>query len=261
MNTSLLHYLAGTAGSHDPAFGDSESPGPFPGEPETASVILCESQPVTAEGVRTLLATSADLRVVSLCDSLTALRDAARRSYERTGANAILLVDKAMGVEAILQLLRDLATAPQPVRVVVWGLAITEAEALRLLQAGAQGILRKTSDPALLMTCLRAVAAGQNWMEDSIFRQNFRLERYPRSELTPREQQVLELVERGLKNREIGRDLGIRPGTVKIHLKHIFEKTGVRGRYGLALTGLKEKGLLGAPQHAFGATAYSGGKR
>jgi DNA-binding CsgD family transcriptional regulator len=38
--------------------------------------------------------------------------------------------------------------------------------------------------------------------------------------------------------------LGIRPGTVKIHLKHIFEKTGVRGRYGLAISGLKERGLL-----------------
>ena len=37
-------------------------------------------------------------------------------------------------------------------------------------------------------------------------------------------------------------NLGICPGTVKIHLKHIFEKTGVRGRYGLALSGLKEKG-------------------
>jgi DNA-binding NarL/FixJ family response regulator len=62
--------------------------------------------------------------------------------------------------------------------------------------------------------------------------------------LTAREQQVLELVEHGMKNREIAKELGIRPGTVKIHLKHIFEKTGVRGRYGLALTGLKEKGVF-----------------
>ena len=37
---------------------------------------------------------------------------------------------------------------------------------------------------------------------------------------------------------------GIRTGTVKIHLKHIFEKTGIRGRYGLAISALKEKGLL-----------------
>ena len=63
-------------------------------------------------------------------------------------------------------------------------------------------------------------------------------------ELTAREQQVLELVEQGFKNKEIATELGIRPGTVKIHLKHIFEKTGVRGRYGLALSGLKDRGLV-----------------
>jgi len=65
--------------------------------------------------------------------------------------------------------------------------------------------------------------------------------------LTAREQQVLELVEQGFKNKEIATDLGIRPGTVKIHLKHIFEKTGVRGRYGLALSGLKDRGLVSIP--------------
>ena len=64
--------------------------------------------------------------------------------------------------------------------------------------------------------------------------------------LTPREVQVMELVERGYRNKDIGLSLGIRTGTVKIHLKHIFEKTGIRGRYGLALSGLKHKGLLAA---------------
>jgi DNA-binding CsgD family transcriptional regulator len=49
------------------------------------------------------------------------------------------------------------------------------------------------------------------------------------------------------ENQEIARELGIRPGTVKIHLKHIFEKTGVRGRHGLALSGLRERGALSLP--------------
>jgi len=52
------------------------------------------------------------------------------------------------------------------------------------------------------------------------------------------------LVERGLRNKEIAGSLGIQTGTVKIHLKHIFEKTGCRGRYGLALSGLRDKGQL-----------------
>jgi two-component system, NarL family, nitrate/nitrite response regulator NarL len=56
---------------------------------------------------------------------------------------------------------------------------------------------------------------------------------------------VMELVERGLKNKEIADSLGIQIGTVKIHLKHIFEKTGIRGRYGLALRGLKQRESAG----------------
>ena len=55
---------------------------------------------------------------------------------------------------------------------------------------------------------------------------------------------MLALVEQGLRNGEIARELGIRPGTVKIHLKHLYEKTGMRGRYHLALAGLRDKGLL-----------------
>jgi len=81
-------------------------------------------------------------------------------------------------------------------------------------------------------------------MEECVFHESLGAERGARSDLTAREVQVLELVEQGFKNKEIAVELGIRPGTVKIHLKHIFEKTGVRGRYGLAITGLKEKGLV-----------------
>jgi DNA-binding NarL/FixJ family response regulator len=88
------------------------------------------------------------------------------------------------------------------------------------------------------------VAAGQTWMEDSILQDQERPGGVAKSRLTAREQEIAELVEKGLKNREIARTLGIQTGTVKIHLKHIFEKTGCRGRYGLALNGLREKGYI-----------------
>ena len=81
-------------------------------------------------------------------------------------------------------------------------------------------------------------------MEDGIFGDSEKLNNPRRSQLTPREHEVAEQVEKGLRNRDIARNLGIQTGTVKIHLKHIFEKTGVRGRYGLALNGLREKGTL-----------------
>ena len=156
----------------------------------------------------------------------------------------ILLIDKSFGAHTVLSWIAELKEAGAAVSLVVWGSSVTEPEALRLLQHGVRGILRKTATEDSILACLKAVAGGSSWMEESLFRDTPRRDRYHRSELTPREKQVLELVEQGLKNREIARELGIRPGTVKIHLKHIFEKTGVRGRYGLALSGMRDRGVL-----------------
>ncbi len=213
---------------------------------EPRSVVICDTQPVTAEGIRTLLEGSVDLKSVRTSDSLAEATESIREF-----APAVVMVDKAFGIQAILEWLGDLRAArPADLTartgIVIWGVSITEAEALRFLQAGARGILRKTASVPMVVACLRTVASGRTWMEDCVFRDSGRTERYPRSELTSREQQVLELVEQGFKNKEIGQELGIRPGTVKIHLKHIFEKTGVRGRYGLALNGLKERGVVSA---------------
>jgi DNA-binding NarL/FixJ family response regulator len=203
------------------------------------TVLVAESQPITAQGVRSVLGNCEDLEFVRSVETLSGAADTLRAV-----PTDLVLVDKSFGSQALIEWLANLRNLQVTSQVVVWGSSITEPEALRLLQMGVKGILRKTADPATLVVCLRAVASGANWMEDTLFRDSSRNERYPRSELTPREQQVLELVEQGLKNKEIARELGIRPGTVKIHLKHIFEKTGVRGRYGLALTGLKERGVL-----------------
>ncbi len=157
---------------------------------------------------------------------------------------SILVVDKVFGVPTVMDWVRILSTAEKPPAVIVWGTPMSESEALRFLQAGAAGVIRKTASLTELTDCIRAVAAGGNWMESDVVRDPRLPLRTGRSALTPREVQVVDLVERGYKNKEIGESLGIRTGTVKIHLKHIFEKTGIRGRYGLAISGLKHKGLL-----------------
>jgi len=212
------------------------------------SVSICDTQPVTAEGVRTLLSKSADLRFLGATASLRQAAELVRNSQPD-----VLILDKAFGIQAVLNWLMELhpvsdalssTSAPPKTGFVVWGGSLTEGEALRFLQAGARGILRKTSDVHAVLSCLRAVAQGRSWMEDSLVRDPLRASGYARTELTGREQQVLELVEQGLKNKDVGRELGIQTGTVKIHLKHIFQKTGVRGRYGLALNGLKDRGMI-----------------
>ena len=179
----------------------------------------------------------------ALADAAKSLEEAARIVI--TSSPRIMIVDKAMGVPAVMEWVTRLSAVCPATAFIVWGSAMTESEALRYLKAGASGIIRKTADIGTVLACLEAVAVGSTWMEDGLFRGKLPLGTGDTAWTYAREQQVLELVEQGLRNKEIARELGIRPGTVKIHLKHIFEKTGVRGRYGLALSGLREKA---APQ-------------
>jgi two-component system, NarL family, nitrate/nitrite response regulator NarL len=199
-------------------------------------VVACESQPLMMEGLRTLLRDCVDLKFAGGASTI-----AAGMEVVRALRPAVVVIDKALGYQAIadwLVTLKGSGTAA-----VVWGSGIGNAEALRFVQAGVRGVVQKNSELEAVLACLRAVSEGGNWMGDTILQTSPRPAR-SRSSLTPREAQIVELVEKGLRNKEIATRLGIQTGTVKIHLKHIFEKTGCRGRYGLALSGLREKGQL-----------------
>ena len=203
------------------------------------TLAVCDPEPVAMEGLRNLMESIDGPRVVAV---ETKVADAV--SVVRHLQPSILVVDKGFGTPTVMDWLRLLSTDEKPTAVIVWGTLMSENEALRFLQAGAAGVVRKTSPLVELADCIQAVAAGGTWMENEVVRHP-RLPRLTkRSALTPRELQVVDLVERGYKNKDIGVALGISTGTVKIHLKHIFEKTGIRGRYGLAISGLKQKGLL-----------------
>jgi two-component system, NarL family, nitrate/nitrite response regulator NarL len=202
-------------------------------------VALCDTEPIAIEGLRSLLESSEELSIVATEGTLADGMDAVRELRP-----SILMVDKAFGTQPVLDCLRSVTGDPRCICVIVWGSGISEGEALRYLRAGAKGVVRKTSSLDCILSCLRAVASGGTWTDDFGPAAVERSVRFGHTPLTSREIQVMELVERGLKNKDIGLALGIQTGTVKIHLKHIFEKTGIRGRYGLALSGLKEKGLL-----------------
>ena len=205
-------------------------------------VAICDTEPIAIEGMRGMLNACPDLRLVASDTSLLGGMEMLRQHTP-----AVMIIDKSFGIHPVTDCLKRLTNSGYAIAPVVWGNNLGESEAVRMLQAGALGVVRKTASIATLLECLRAVAAGSTWMEHSMLQDPEREGRGVRSNLTARELQVVELIEQGLKNRDIAASLGIRPGTVKIHLKHIFEKTGIRGRYGLALSGLKQKGLLAMP--------------
>lgn len=206
------------------------------------SVAICDTEPIAIEGLRALLNACQDLHLVAADTSLLGGMEMLRQH-----APAVMILDRSFGIHPVTDCLQRICASGVPIAPVVWGTNLGEAEAVRMLQAGALGVLRKTASVSTLLECLRAVAGGGTWMEHGMLPDPEHEARGTRSNLTARELQVVELIEQGLKNRDIAANLGIRPGTVKIHLKHIFEKTGIRGRYGLALSGLKQKGLLAMP--------------
>ena len=208
----------------------------------TRTVALCDTEPIVIEGVRAILEPRSDLLLIGFQTSLAGGLDLVRNLKP-----SIVIVDKAFGLQALPDWITRCAIASARTAVVVWGASMRGAEAVRFMQSGARGVVRKTTDLESMLDCMVAVSAGKTWLEQSLLSDSEHLLRRDRSNLTPREQEVLDLVEQGMKNKDIASRLGIRPGTVKIHLKHIFEKTGIHGRYGLALSGLKEKGLIAAP--------------
>jgi two-component system nitrate/nitrite response regulator NarL len=209
------------------------------------AVAICDTEPIAIEGIRTLLNQCEDLHLAAAETSLLGGLEIVRQH-----APAIMILDKGFGIYAVMDCLQRLRGLGSGVAAIVWGVNLNETEALRMMQVGALGVVRKTASLEALLDCMRTVATGNTFMEESVLHEPERAARGARSNLTTRELQVVELVEQGLKNRDIGAQLGIRPGTVKIHLKHIFEKTGIRGRYGLALSGLREKGTLRPPAAA-----------
>jgi DNA-binding NarL/FixJ family response regulator len=209
------------------------------GAENVKTIVICDTEPIAIAGMQALLEDAAEMTVVAAENSLSSGIDAVRDL-----APSLLIVDKGFGSQAVLDWISGLRVSDSPTTVMVWSSALSESEAVRFLQAGASGIARKTAGLQTLLRCIISVSAGGTWMDDVLVPESPRPVRSATSPLTVRELQVMDLVERGFKNKEIAYSLGIQTGTVKIHLKHIFEKTGIRGRYGLALSGLKEKGML-----------------
>lgn len=205
------------------------------------SVFACESQPIAVEGLQRVLAECEDLEFVGSSAKPTEAMDALARVRPD-----IVLIDLAGGLIPALRLVSTLRAAASKSVPVLWVVDLPEGEAFRALQSGVRGIVRKTLPVSKLVECLREVAKGRIWMDEQQPAAEF-LHHREASRLTPREKQIVALICRGLRNKQIAENLHITPGTVKVHLMHIFEKTGLKDRLALAVRGRE---LIGAEPFA-----------
>ncbi len=189
------------------------------------------------EGLAKVLADQNEFAFVGSASSMSDALGAARELHPD-----IMLVDHSSGLKMVFQFISDVRNTWAHCQPVLWVHDLAEIDCFRALQVGARGVLKKTLPVESILDCLRGVSQGNIWIEGSVDQANTTFERRSPPRLTPREREIVAQVCAGLKNKEIAEVLSITAGTVKVHLMHIFEKTGVKDRFELAIHGRK---LLG----------------
>jgi two-component system nitrate/nitrite response regulator NarP len=157
----------------------------------------------------------------------------------------ILLLDVNMPGKSGIDILRRIRRDDPGRRVILLTAGMDDAQLVAADKLEPDGIVLKTSDPALLLQSLDAVRDGERWVDPEVAQRigavKGRASMGPN--LTPRERDLIDLVRRGMRNREIADELGVTEGTVKVYLHALFEKLQIDNRTELAM---RASDLLGA---------------
>jgi two-component system nitrate/nitrite response regulator NarL len=149
----------------------------------------------------------------------------------------VVLLD--MGLPGAAEVVRALREALPPVKVVALAIAETEEVVVACAEAGVAGYVPRDASMDDLVRTLRAVARGEleipSHIAASLFRRvgtlaSRREPPAPVQGLTPREREIVALIDRGCSNKEIARRLDIELSTVKNHVHNLLEKLGVQRR-------------------------------
>ncbi len=194
-------------------------------------VLLVDDHKLVRAGLQSLIESTDDLVVVGAAsDGAEALAMVAQLEPD------IVLMDLSMpgmdGIEAT----ERISALRLDVQVLVLTSFSDGDRVRRALDAGAVGYLLKDSDPEELLRGVRAVVRGESPLDSRAARAMLQARPVARGEdLTEREREVLELITRGMANKQIARALGIAERTVKAHLTSAFQRIGVRDRTAAAL--------------------------
>jgi DNA-binding NarL/FixJ family response regulator len=140
----------------------------------------------------------------------------------------LLLLDLRMPGMSGIDTLHALKRAKISVRVIILTSFETDEDIYRAVQAGAQGYLLKDAPQSDMIDAIKAVHAGKRYIPRQIAARL--AERMMRTDLTAREVEVLQMLARGLTNKEIGGALDISANTVRNHVNSIIVKLEVSDR-------------------------------
>ncbi len=211
-----------------------------PKHPNGIRVLIADDYPIFRDGLRKLVDSQPDFRVVGEAGNNAEILKLARQLQPD-----VLLLNVALPGQGGLEVLQELANSSCPVRTVVLAAAMEKEQILEALHLGARGILLKDSTTELLHKSIRTVMAGQHWLgrkgvSDLVqaFRDSLSSNENGQKKifgLTPRELEMVAAIVAGYTNRDIAQNFSLSEQTVKHHLTNIFDKLGVSNRLELAL--------------------------
>jgi two-component system, NarL family, response regulator len=199
-------------------------------------LLIVDPQPVVCEGLSSIVRRSPMIELVGVCWS----GDAALRFVSRTTVDLVVL-DSRMTPMSGMELLWQLHRNSISCKALVLSSSEVEEEIFESMEAGAAGYLHKNTSPAEILRAILAVAAGKRIFPAASVTQ-FETWR-PHRSLTARELEVLNLVSKGLSNKEVGRVLGLSQFTVRNQMKRICTKLDASDRTEAATTAM-QRGMI-----------------
>ena len=212
-------------------------------------IVIADDHPVFRFGLRQIIEAEPGLDVVGEADQGEAARDLIQKARP-----AIAILDVSMPKLDGLALARALQKEQIPVKIILVTMYREEKLFKKALEAGVKGYVLKDSAASDIISCIKAVAAGQNYTSPELttylvsrVRQGDAV-REPRSgveTLTATELRVLALLAEYKTSKEIAQELFVSPRTVETHRNNICQKLGIHGSHALMKFALAQKNFPG----------------
>ena len=196
-------------------------------------IMIIDDHPVVRAGLASMLSTQPGIAVVGSASG-------GQEALALLGSVTpdVILMDLRMAGMSGLEAIRAINLRPNPPRMLVLTSYDTDEDIYQAVGAGAQGYILKDTPQERLLEAIHLVYAKKRYFPADIAARL--TERMARSNLTPREHQVLQLVAKGLTNKEIGQVFGISDNTARNHVNSIIEKLEVSDRTEAATIAMRQ---------------------
>jgi two-component system response regulator NreC len=210
------------------------------------TLVLAEDHHIVRQGIRSLLETEADFKVVGeVSDGLEAVR-----MVDSLCPN-VLVLDIMMGGLNGLEVARQVSTHSPKTAIIILSMYNNEAYVLEALRAGAKGYVLKDATADELVKAVRIAVNGRHYLSSSLSERA--IENYirkseetyldPYDTLTTREREVLHLAAQSCTNAEIAKRLYISRRTVEVHRANVMHKLRLHSQTQLIRYAMK-RGIL-----------------